>query len=520
MLALLLAAGTAGLGAGTLDTIGVVLLRAVTTNLSGAGVRVAQPEANENGTNQPLAFQVNPSNSAVAQSPGLFAYASHLGTASVFPNSVGTESGHADGVAGFFYGRSGGVATNVAHVDSLEADYFYDTFINVPAPPNPNARVINQSFIFGALPVSSQQAVDSVYDDAAASHDTLFVSGIGNGGQVCAPATCYNGIGVGAYGGGSSVGPTVDNGRCKPDLTAPAGATSFSTPQVAGAAAVLLQAGLRGDGGGDTNNASDSRTLKALLLNGAVKPANWTNATTSPLDARYGAGVLNVFNSYRQLAGGKHPAIEQTTVSPGAAHPPGSATTDIPVWSGWDFTTSSSSRTSDTIKHYYFNLTNAAGDSPFTATATLVWNRQNGQSGINDLNLYLYDTATDALVAESISGVDNVEHLYLETLPPGRYDLQVLKRGGSSPQRLTSGEDYALAWDFFNLALGITPVSETAVVLTWPIYPAGFGLQSNTNLTSPGAWSAVTGTPTVSNGLNHLQLTLTGEHRFFRLARP
>ena len=53
--------------------------------------------------------------------------------------------------------------------------------------------------------------------------------------------------------------------------------TSFSTPQVAGAAAVLMQAGLRGDGGSDTNAAADIRTVKALLFNGAVKPADWTN---------------------------------------------------------------------------------------------------------------------------------------------------------------------------------------------------------------------------------------------------
>ena len=121
------------------------------------------------------------------------------------------------------------------------------------------------------------------------------------------PATCYNGIGVGAYGGSSSIGPTLDNGRAKPDITAPGlRTTSFSTPQVAGAAAVLMQAGLRGDGGGDTNSAADIRTVKALLLNGAIKPADWTNHAASPLDTRYGAGVLNVFNSYKQLAGGKH----------------------------------------------------------------------------------------------------------------------------------------------------------------------------------------------------------------------
>ncbi len=505
-----------------LDAIGVVLLRTVTTNLNGGGVRVAQPEGND-GTNQPPAFQVNPGNPGVTQPPGLFTYSSHLGPASVFPNSVGVESGHANAVAGFFFGMAGGVATNVAHVHSLDADYFYDTFIKVSSPPNPNARVVNQSFIFGALSVPTQQAVDSAYDNAAALHDTLFVSGIGNGGPVYAPSTCYNGIGVGAYGGATSTGPTPDNGRCKPDITAPAEVTSFSTPQVAGAAALLLQAGLRGDGGSDTNNAADSRTLKALLLNGAVKPANWTHGTASPLDARYGAGVLNVFNSYMQLAGGKHPAIEQTSVTPGGLHPPGSATAEIASLRGWDYVTIPSTKTADTIKHYYFNLTNALVNGPFTATATLAWNRQNGQSDINDLNLFLYDANTDALIAQSVSSVDNVEHLYIESLAPGRYDLQVLKRGGGTrgiPPRITDSEDYALAWEFFNVNLGIAAVSDTTAVLTWPIYPAGFRPQSSADPASQGTWSDVSATATVSNGVNRLEVTLSGGSRFFRLIRP
>ena len=73
------------------------------------------------------------------------------------------------------------------------------------------------------------------------------------------------------------IGPTSD-GRSKPDIVSPgSGATSFSTPFVSGSAAVLMQAALRGDGGADTNSANDNRTIKALLLNGAVKPADWTN---------------------------------------------------------------------------------------------------------------------------------------------------------------------------------------------------------------------------------------------------
>src|SRR5262249_36793801 len=157
------------------------------------------------------------------------------------------------------------------------------------------------------------------------------------------PSTGYNGMSVGALGGPSSTGPTPDNGRAKPDLVAPAGFTSFSTPLVAGCAAILLQAGARGDGGpGTATEASDARTVQALLLNGAEKPEDWVQVNGAPLDFRYGAGVLNVFNAYQQLQAGKQPFTAATTNTVGEAHlPPANAGT-VPGLRGWDFNTISS----------------------------------------------------------------------------------------------------------------------------------------------------------------------------------
>jgi len=337
-----------------LDVIGVTVLRMATTNLNGAGIRVAQPEANNGDNGSTNSWEVNPNN--VAQPVVLFAYTSGLGASTSYPNSVGDWSSHADAVGNNFYGLPNGVATNVAHVDNYEGNYFFDSIISATPSPNINDPVVNQSFIFGSVPsqvtIAQQQQIDSDYDNYAAKYNTLFISGAGNSGpasgSVCPPATCYNGIGVGAYGtSASSVGPTEDNGRAKPDITAggsPADLTSFSTPYVSGAAAVLMQAGLRGDGGDDTNSAADIRTVKALLLNGAVKPADWTNNPPSPLDPRYGAGVLNVFDSYKQLAGGQHGCIVSTTVSTGGAHPPTGAAGTVGVLSGWDFNTNTSGK--------------------------------------------------------------------------------------------------------------------------------------------------------------------------------
>jgi hypothetical protein len=516
-----------------LDAIGVSLLRAVTTNLNGAGIRVAQPEAYNGDNGSTNSWEVNPNN--VAQPVVLFTYTSGLGTSTSYPNSVGDWSSHADAVGNNFYGLPNGVATNVAHVDNYDANYFVKVqdvvvgsstnyIVTLPAT-NINDRVVNQSFIcinsdFTHVPINEEQAINSAYDNYAAQYNTLFVSGIGNGGPVNPPATCYNGLGVGAYGGGSSVGPTVDNGRAKPDITiggVPANLTSFSTPFVSGAAAVLMQAGLRGDGGTDTNSAADIRMVKALLLNGAIKPADWTNNLPSPLDTRYGAGVLNVFNSYAQLAGGKHGYIVSTIVSTGGAHPPTGATGTVGASSGWDFNANTSSFFNDAVNHYYFNVTNSASNATFTATMTLVWNRQQNQTAINNLNLFLFNCANSNLVTCSTSLVDNVEHMFVPELPQGRYDLQVWKAGGFGI--VSAAEPYALAWEFFSQSLNAAK-SGANISVSWPVYPDGFVLQTATNLVPPVAWDTNNPAPVVTNNQKVVLLNATNPAQFFRLQRP
>jgi hypothetical protein len=510
LLVVLLCAANA-LGA-DLDTVGDTLLQQVDPTLQGKGIPVAQPEADDGGVAG--VFEVNPF--TVGQPTNLFTWISSNGVAGTYPNSVGSVSGHADGVAGNFYGVSTGMAQQVSHVDNYDADYFVNQYIANSLPIS--ARVVNQSFIFS---IDDEQTIDAQYDDYAVQYGVLFVSGAGNGGPVYPAATCYNGIGVGVYPGSSSYGPTSD-GRSKPDIVSPGSSvTSFSTPYVSGAAAVLLQAALRGDGGADTNAASDIRTVKALLLNGAVKPADWTNGITTPLDARYGAGVLNVFNSWDQLKGGKHAYIESTSVASGSPHSPGANSNNEPASTGWDFRSlTNADSLHDRINHYYFNLT---GSNFFTLTTTLVWLRPhstllNPTPGINDLNLFLYNTTNGNLILCSTSAVDNVEHIFLPTLPPGRYDLQVEK---NSQGEVSSDESYALAFEFFNVSLSISQTNTNAVI-SWPLAPAGFQLDSTTNLTPPVAWSPVTEPVSVDTNANQnvVVAPITGGNQFFRLQRP
>ena len=507
---------------------GVILLAQTTTNLYGNGLVVGQAEADI--TASPLGFEVNPAN--VGHPAAAFTYASGDGFATAYPNLLGTNSWHAEQVAQAFYGPGVGLATNVARVDILDANFFITNYVGNSLLPPCGDAIVNQSFTFGNVVTNNPAPdgyiflgdalqVDAAYDDYANQNRTLFVSAVNNVGTVSPPGTAYNSIGVAAYGPGatSSVGPTFDNGRSKPDLTAPAGATSFSTPQVAGAAAVLLQAGERGDGGSDTNAATDMRTLKAVLLTGAVKPVGWTNGPNRPLDARYGAGLLNLFNAYHLLAGQRQSNGVATTVPLGAPHPPANNSNSVAVLNAWDFNTSTSSSLADGVNHYYFNLTNSPANALFLATATLVWNRQLGQTNINQLSLFLYRVADSNLVAASTSLVDNVQHIYAPELAAGRYDLQVWKAGGTNG--VSPAEAYALAFAFTPApALNINTVGDH-LELTWPVYPAGFGVQSAA-VPAPGfAWPTnVLLAATVTNQQNLLRLNPTNAPRFFRLVSP
>ncbi|HEV2328230.1 MAG TPA: S8 family serine peptidase [Verrucomicrobiae bacterium] len=507
----------ASLHAQNLNTTGFTLLQAVTTNLNGAGVRVGQAEAiNNGGTND---WEVNPA--AIPQPASLFTWYNNGTSSIIYTNLLGTESGHADYVGVLFYGSSG-MATNVTHVDNFEADDYFNNYV-IPIldfSPGTTDAVVNQSYTFGSQDATNQEELDSYFDNFQTKFKTFFISAACNfsiNPSVCAPGTSYDCISVGAYGGDSSIGPTIDNGRCKPDIVAPAPETSFATPQVAGATAVMIQAGRRGDGGSNTNAASDFRTVKALLLNGAVKPAQWMNIPPSPLDYTNGAGVLNVFNSYKQLAAGKYAWNFSTNVPIGAAHLPAVMSSSIPALNGWDFNTNNSSSTKDGVNHYFFNVTNGISGSGFTLTATLVWNRHQTNSAINNLELFLYNAANSNLVAASTSVVDNVQHIYVRQLPQGRYDLQVWKAGGSV---VSTNESYALAWEIVSEFLKVKE-SGTNLLLSWPVYPDRYMVASASTLTPPIVWSTngIPG-PVIMNGQNVVTIPQNNSLQLFRLQTP
>jgi hypothetical protein len=219
-------------------------------------------------------------------------------------------------------------------------------------------------------------------------------------------------------------------------------------------------------------------------------------------------------NAYELLAGGHHGWNFSTNVPQGSVHPPVSITNTVPVLSGWDLNTNTSSVSSDAVNHYVFDVTNGM---IFTTDITLTWWRQQGQSDINDLDLFLYNAANSNLVACSTSRVDNVEHIYVPQLPAGRYDLEVVKYGGASV--VSSNETYAVAWGFVSPALQLVK-SGGGAALQWPAYPSGYLVEASTNLLS-GGWSTNgVSNAAITNGLNSIPVNRTNAAQFFRLRSP
>ena len=229
---------------------------------------------------------------------------------------------------------------------------------------------------------------------------------------------------------------------------------------VAASAAILIEVGNTNSGlsdgstsnrNGDTiYNAERSEVIKASLLAGAdrltknintsddisdyrVDPAN---QSANGLDARFGAGQVNVYNSYHIIAAGEQNSNEDD----------GPGTETIGVY-GFDYDPSFGSGGNNNIASYYFS----AGADPKILSASLAWNididggnnRFDGTATLYDLDLFLYDvTGAQSLLISSTSSIDNTENIWTTLSANRDYLLQVVPKAGQSNFEW----DYALAW--------------------------------------------------------------------------
>jgi autotransporter-associated beta strand protein len=460
--------GTSRALAGIRDDVGATALQDVAPTITGAGFVFGHAEADDPAMDQ---FETNPAN--VFQPASIFTYYNSSGvSASGYPSAVGTNSPHADFVGAVMYGGTfgvgapaspGGIAFGINNIANYDANYIVAALSNSFAL---SAKIVNQSFIYtendnSHLTVADQENVDAFYDNYVDQFGTIFISAAGDTGVVTSPGTAYNSIGVGMISGGFLTGPTADNGRSKPDIVAHASEDSVATAEVGGVAALIYQAAMNDGGGvGTAAAATDHRTIKALLMNGAVKTFGWSHTSTKPLDPTLGSGVVNAYNSYQQLIAGQYsPTDVDTTGSVGGAHPARSVV-NVNCPAGWDFNSLSTTSANDSYRNYVIQPAAGLGITGYDLTATLVWDRPmsdpnsgNVSNAINNLSLYLYDstTSTTTAIDSSASTVDNVQLLYDLNLTAGHvYDIEVLKKGGTVGDQgvLSDSETYSLAFSF------------------------------------------------------------------------
>jgi hypothetical protein len=370
-----------------------------------------------------------------------------------------TVSGHATVVGQFYYGNSTSIAPGVYDVDCWEANSWLGFgFLHGanPAPPNLSpCKVVNNSWI-GTASVLYLRKLDAVIG----AQGLIICSGVNNGtGPLDVPllSHLFNGIAVGRSDGQHHAGGTLPGydiaGRQKPEIVAPAGATSYATPLVAGAAALLVETA-RTDASLSVNpDAERPEVIKAALLAGAEHRPGWTNgapatgpmrgATTTPLDLLWGVDEVDVNKSHWILTGDVQPSAASAASAIDAAH------------AGWD----SVSITSGQSLFWRFDLEALKPHVSVIAT----WNRQVAADLTSftipdcDLELWSVDALGNltSLVGNggvgafgggnvaSASLLDNVEHLYIADLAPGQYALELRRTSDALPAWTV-----AVAWEF------------------------------------------------------------------------
>ncbi len=344
-------------------------------------------------------------------------------------------STHAGGQAQNFFGNTKSISPAANLVTLYEANDYLESVLRAPngAPPiSQNFRVQNFSWVGDyddtpSTPRTPTELANNIsalrrFDFLIERDNVTAVVGLNNGATKPVPpllAQSYNAIALGVSDADHSTGftdlPGYGLGRSKPDLVMPQTTTSTATSSTSSVAAFLhsVVAG---------TDAAKSETMKAILMAGATKnefPA-WSRTTTQPLDVTYGAGEVNVYNSYVITQGGRF-AGDSSVPTPVASH-------------GWDYQTI----TGGSELKYLFSI--PEGSTATELSILLDWNIDiptgfNSQT-LADFSLDLKDSLGQSIQASN-SPLDNVEHLYLTNLGPGEYTLSV-------SSNMT--HDFGLAW--------------------------------------------------------------------------
>jgi len=362
-------------------------------------------------------------------------------------------SGHARGSALLLYGSrgvardlgTGGLSIDVyvaasaaqnSNDNTPTVDWLNFNVYNEGGDPNlpqfDRSTVSSHSYIFTSDPDDIFPMLMRRLDYIVNETDTTTVVGTRNSGSIPPAWTpAYNVIAAGLSRGthGSGLTTTYGSGRVAIDVVCPVATSSSATPIVAGAAAILQDAA-------NGSDASTSEVIRATILAGATKDASdidgtWSRTSTQPLDPVFGAGELNILNSYNIQQGGEFNGGAMVPVA-------------LPSLYGWDY---EGSLELNGQRLYEFEVT--AGNQLEDFSVVLAWNHNIHDNGLSsfifspeerlaNLSLELLDSS-GTIVDSSVSDVDNVEHVFQQTLAAGTYQLRVSNDNGFA-------NDYGLAW--------------------------------------------------------------------------
>ncbi|MGB7324451.1 MAG: hypothetical protein WBD31_06240 [Rubripirellula sp.] len=394
-------------------------------------------------------------------------------TGKIVVDQTGTSAGfngHASGVASLFFGNTTSVAPGVTNIAAFEANDWVNNGLGFSTTTEPVAHpysVQNHSWIANATAAEIPSVIDlAMRADYLANRDNvMIIGGANNGATSSVPhllAHSYNAINVGLTSGNHSHGNTTLSygaGRPRPDIVAPAGTTSSATPMVSSAAAMLYEVA-------GASNANNVEAMRAILMAGATKDefSDWDRTVTRPIDEIYGAGELNVYNSYQILDGGEYNGTVVTPISPVGLfgydfNNPASMSSDFL----YQFEVSSGQVMDELSIFLQWSIDVVDGSALSTEFSPSIDPVLGG--GLANLDLNVYDS-TNSLVDQSISNVDNFEHIYLTGLNAGTYTLAV------SGNRATQ---YGLAW---RGSLSAVAVPEPSTFVTLAIFGSCMVLRS------------------------------------------
>jgi hypothetical protein len=375
------------------------------------------------------------------------------------PSGVST---HAQSVGIGFYGNTNSIAAGINTIESFEAnDWINSGFLrtgSLVAPKPSQSRVANHSWI-GDTPLPFNLEALERLDFVVETRDYIQVAGLSNSGNPHSTSTnpllssAYNVISVGRTDGGHAdstveVGSSTlyNSGRVKPDLTAPESATSGATPRVSSAAVLLLDTAQQA---GQVNGVR-SEVIKAALMAGARREdintqtnpfgLTYTIDSSNGLDRHFGAGELDVFNSYFIIHDGEHDSVED-----GGGGDIGSYGFDYDGLFG-------GLNGSNPEATYRFSSVDDGG-----FVASLVWNIDIDMAQIidgdgdlleaatlYDMDLRLFDVTggVNQQVAFSASDFENTENLVYSLQAGHDYLLKVERGSGQADFEF----DYGLGW--------------------------------------------------------------------------